>query len=119
MMKKAITGLAAAALLAGAVTMPSQAEARWGHRGWGWGPGIFGGLAAGALIGSALAGPRYYGPYYGYRSYYGPAYAYYGPRPYYRYGPGYAYVGGPYAYRDCVRRRVWTPYGWRWRRACY
>ena len=36
-------------------------------------------------------------------------------------GPGwgypYAYVGGPYYYRGCYRNtRVWTPYGWRWRR---
>ena len=127
-MKKAITGLAAAALLAGAVSIPSQAEAHWRHRSWGWGPGIIGGLAAGALIGSALAGPRYYAPYYGYgyRPYYRPRYAYYGPRPYYGqrsyygYAPGFAYVGGPYAYyRGCTNRRVWTPYGWRWRRACY
>lgn len=40
----------------------------------GWGGGAFvGGLAAGALIGGALAAPYYYGP----------------PGPYY-YGPGYA-----------------------------
>jgi hypothetical protein len=96
MMKKAITGVATAAVLAGAVVMPSQAEARWGHRGWGWGPGIVGGLAAGALIGGALAGPRYYGGYYGSGPYYGYARAY-----------------------DCPPRRVWTPYGWRWRRVCY
>ncbi|GEM_PF-6611453 len=63
---------------------------------WGCGAGAFvGGLAAGALIGGALAAPRYYygGPYYG---------AYYdGPGPYY---------GGPYP--GCWRS-VWTEYGWR------
>jgi hypothetical protein len=31
----------------------------WGGRGWGWGLG--GGLAAGAIIGGALAAPYYYG----------------------------------------------------------
>lgn len=57
-------------------------QVRWyGHRGWG-GPGPFiGGLAAGALLGGALAAPYYYGPRY----YYGPAYppppAYYVPPP--------------------------------------
>jgi hypothetical protein len=43
-----------------------------GGRGWGWGVGA--GIAAGALIGGALASPYYYGGYYG-----GPYYA----RPYY------------------------------------
>src|SRR5262245_41640774 len=41
----------------------------WRGRGWGWGPGAFvGGLAAGAIIGGAIAAPYYYGPgpyYYG------------------------------------------------------
>jgi hypothetical protein len=58
-------------------------------------------LAAGAIIGGALASPYYYGGYYG-----GP-YGYYG-------GP-YAYYGG---YGDCWRERVWGPYGWRWHRVC-
>jgi BA14K-like protein len=47
-------------------------QVRWyRRRGWGWGGGAFvGGLAAGALIGGAVAAPYYYGsPYY-----YGPAY---------------------------------------------
>jgi hypothetical protein len=56
---------------------------RWGgrwHGGWGWG---LGGFAAGAIIGSALAAPYYYGGYYPYGYY--PAYGY--PPP--AYGPGY------------------------------
>jgi len=68
---------------------------RWGCRhGWGWrGPALLGGLAAGAIIGGALAAPYYgSGPYYG-GSYYG--------------GP----YGGPY-YPGCWRS-VWTAYGWR------
>ena len=49
-MKRILTALVAAATLAGAaVASSASAEARWG---WGWG---LGGLAAGAVIGSALA----------------------------------------------------------------
>jgi hypothetical protein len=93
-MKRALTALAATAAIAGAAfATPSTAEARgWHHHGgWGWGPAVVGGLAAGALLGGAYA----YGPGYGY------------------YRPGY------YAYGDCYVRRRWTPYGWRWRRICY
>ena len=98
-MKKALTVLATVAALAvSSVAMSGQAEARWGghggwgHRGgWGWGGPVLGGLAAGALLGGAYA-----------------------------YGPGYyGYYDGPYAYGGCRTRRVWTPYGWRWRRYCY
>jgi hypothetical protein len=91
-MRKILTALAAAAAIGATVLATSgTAEARWG---WGWGPGPFwGGLAAGAIVGGALAAP-YYGGYYGYYPY--------GPyRPYY--GPG------------C--RRVWN--GYYWVRACY
>lgn len=42
--------------------------------GWGWGPGLGVGLATGAVVGSALAAPYYYGsPYYG-SSYYDDGY---------------------------------------------
>jgi hypothetical protein len=78
----------------------------WGRGGWGWG---LGGLAAGAIIGGAIAASSapygYYGggPYYGY-GYPPPAYgyapAYYGHGP----GPGYGYPGY-YGYR-----RVYRPY---------
>lgn len=72
-------------------------QVRW-HGGWGWG---LGGLAAGAIIGSAIAsgGPYGYygGPYYGGPYGYGYAPAYYG------YGPVYAYPG--YGYR-----RYYRPY---------
>ncbi|GAA3855441.1 hypothetical protein AFIC_002100 [[Pseudomonas] carboxydohydrogena] len=78
MRKAALMAVAVASI--GTVAMMSPAEARgWHHGGYGWGPGIGFGLAAGALAAGA------YGPYgYGY----GPAY--------YGYGPG--YYGGPYAY---------------------
>src|SRR5215475_4226789 len=71
-MTKTLTALAAAATLAvAAVAVPHQAEARWGgwHGGHGFhGAPILGGLAAGAIIGGALAAPYYYGdgPYYAY-----------------------------------------------------
>ncbi len=48
----------------------------WHRGGWGWG---WGGFAAGAVVGSALASPYYYG--------YGPYYPYY-PPPYYAPPPG-------------------------------
>ncbi len=75
-MRKTLTALATAATVAvAAVAAPSAAEAR--HWGWG-GPGLFGGLVAGALIAGAFA-PRYYDYGYGY-----PAYgSYYGGGPYY------------------------------------
>ena len=92
-MTKTLTALTAAATFAiVAVAAPQQADARW--RGGG-GAGIVGGLAAAAIIGGALAGPRY--GYYGY-----------GGDPYYG-----GYYGG------CERYRVMTPYGWRWHRTCY
>ncbi len=74
-MKKAFLAIAAAATLAvGMLGAPNTAEARC--RGCGVGAGIIGGIAAGAIIGGAIAnsGPRYYGPepgyvvYDGYRS---------------------------------------------------
>ena len=90
-MKRLLTGLVVAATLAGAaVATSAPAEARW-RGGWGWG---LGGFAAGAIVGSTLAAPYYYGggPY----GYYGAPYPYYGP--------------------PCVWRRVWT--GYAWARAC-
>ena len=101
-MRRSVTGLIAAAVVAATViSLPTPSEARWRGHGWGWGPGagIIGGLAAGAII----AGTAY------------PRYGYYGPGPYYAYGPGPYYAGG---YYGCYSRRVWTPYGWRWRRVC-
>jgi hypothetical protein len=78
MKKLAIAATVAAGL---AVAVPVQAQA---HDGF----GLFGGLVAGAIIGSAVAGPYgYYGPGYGY---YGPGYGYYGRSARVYYGPSYA-----------------------------
>lgn len=68
-MKKTMFALAAAATLGlGVMTAPQQAEARC--YGCGVGAGIIGGLAAGAIIGSAIAShPGYY------------SYEYEGPAP--------------------------------------
>ena len=84
------------------------AHGGWGHRG-GWGGGGWGGagigLAAGALIGAAIAAPAYgygYAPAYGYG--YAPAYGYgydddspaYAPAAYdYGYAPAYGYGYAP------------------------
>ena len=72
-MKKTLAALfAAASIAAVTVAAPSPAEAYC--RGCAVGAGIIGGLAAGAIIGSAIAGPP--AP-----AYYGPGPAYYGPPP--------------------------------------
>ena len=65
---------------------PLTTDVRW-RGGWGWG---LGGLAAGAIIGGALARPYYYGYPYGYYGY--PAYGY--PPP--------VYAAPPYADGDAV-----------------
>ncbi|MGY4231139.1 hypothetical protein ACVIIW_000086 [Bradyrhizobium sp. USDA 4449] len=79
----------------------------WRGRGFGWG---FGGFAAGALIGSAIAGAPYgyYGGY-GYPGYgYGYAPAYYGYGPAY---PGYYRPYRPYyGYRYGYYRPYYRPY---------
>lgn len=62
-MKKTLTVLAATATLAlVSVGAPSDANAQYYRRGPGVAAGVIGGLAAGAIIGGALAGPRYYEP---------------------------------------------------------
>ena len=86
---KLMTGVVAAALAASTTLVAvSPADAQWRGRhyhhhhrgGWGGGGAVLGGLAAGALIGGALAAsrPSYYD--------YGPGY-YYGP-PVYAAPPG-------------------------------
>jgi hypothetical protein len=98
-----------------AVATPAPAEAR------GFGPGLAGGLIAGALIGGIASNAYGYGPGYGYYGGYAPGYyggyapAYYGGyAPYSGYGygyrrvyrPTYAYYGGPRYYGGWQR-------GWR------
>ncbi len=99
---RTFTTIAAAAAIAGAaLSVPTQAEARW-RGGGAVAAGVIGGFAAGALIAGA-GRPYYYGPYYGY------APAYYG-------GP--AYYGPPCYWQ---RQRFWDGYSWRIRRVrvCY
>ena len=99
-MKRPIIVLAAAALVAAA--MPSSAQAHC--RGCGVGAGVIGGLAAGAIIGSAIANsqPRYVEP----APVYGP------PPPYYVEPP--EYVDGPVCHIE--RQQVWDGYAYRTRR---
>ena len=84
-MKNSIIALAAAVTLAAA--LPSSAQANCG--GCGVAAGVVGGLAAGAIIGSAIAnsGPRYVEP---------------------------AYVDGPVCHTE--RQQVWDGYAYRIRR---
>jgi hypothetical protein len=89
-MRKTLVTLAVGATIAiGAVASSTPADARWRH-GFPVAP-VIGGLAAGAIIGAALAAaPR---PYYAYAYY--PEPVYFGPRCYIR------------------SERIWD--GWRWR----
>jgi hypothetical protein len=98
-MTKTLTALAAAALVAGAtLAAPSDAQAQW-RRGPGFAAGVIGGLAAGAIVGSALAPRYYYGSY--------PVYA---PQPGYVVVPGYAAaVPGPGCY--WAQMPVYDAYG--------
>ena len=101
-MKNGMLAIAAAATIAlGTIAVPTEAQAH--RRGGAVAAGIIGGLAAGALIGSAVAAPRYYGGPYYYAPAYAPAPAYYGPPCYWR------------------RERFWDGYGWAIRRVqvCY
>jgi hypothetical protein len=87
---------------------------------WRGGWEIGAGLLAGALIGSAVAAPRYYDPYppyrygysYGYGRYY-PAYAY---TPYYGWGPR-VYRWGPSPWRYSYGWSQPRPWGYTVRRA--
>ncbi len=92
-MMKTLTAFAAAGTIAiAALAAPAPAQARNGQVA----AGVIGGLAAGAIIGSAINSNR--GPYA------------YEPAPAY-------YYGTPYAQRCYItRERVWTNYGPRWRK---
>lgn len=88
-MKKTLSAIAAAAtLILASVASPQPAHA---GKGGAVAAGVIGGLAVGAILGSALA------------------------QPHYGYAPGYAYAPGPAYYRPhCywARERYWN--GWRW-----
>lgn len=95
---------AAAPLPTNVATMKAAAgddvtQVHWRGRGFGWG---IGGLAAGAIIGSAIASSAPYG-YYG-----GP---YYGGYGYPGYGYGYGYAPAYYSYRPAYAYpRYYRPY---------
>src|SRR5215470_12361622 len=72
---------------------PPVESVQW--RRWRWAPG----LAAGAVIGGAIAASR---PWYGYNGYYddyaySPSYGYYSPGYSYGYSPGYDYSSSGYS----------------------
>jgi hypothetical protein len=120
-MRKTALALVATAAI-GLTAAPSAAEAHWRGGGWGWGPGLAGGLIGAAVIGGLASSAYAYGPGYGY--YGGPGYgyyddgyapvtyggyyapAYYGPRYRRVIRPAYAYYGGP-RYRRVYRHHHW------------
>ena len=103
-MHKSLMGLAAAAAI-GLASLAAPVPANAGCYGCAVGAGVLGGIAAGAIIGSAIANsppppPAYYPPP-------PPPGAYYPP------GPGYAQLA-PGCYWG--HRKVWIEgAGWRWR----
>lgn len=99
-MKKFLVAIAAAALVAAALSSPAQAHCR----GCVFGAGVIGGLAAGAIIGSAIANSP-------------PAYA--GPAPVYDAPPPSVVYVEPPPMPVChiEQRNIWVPgYGWQPRR---
>ena len=93
-MKKLLTVLAVAAIAgAGTIATATTADAQYYHRHGGSGVApLIGGLAAGAIIGGAIASSR---PAYG-----GPVYV----------------EEAPYPACRMVRERFWDGYDWRYRR---
>lgn len=95
-MKKFLVAAAGAAMLAAA--LPSSAQARC--HGCGVAAGVVGGLAAGAIIGSAIANSNR------------PVYV---EEPVYAAPPSPAYIDeGPVCHME--RQRFWDGYGWRYQR---
>jgi hypothetical protein len=113
-MHKSLIGLVAAAGI-GLASLAAPAPANAGCYGCAVGAGIIGGVAAGAIIGSAIANsppPGYYPPP---PDYYPPPPGYYPPPPAAYYpppGPGYAQTAPGYAQLPpgCywAQRRVWV-----------
>ena len=105
-MKKLLTVLAVAAIAgAGTIATATTADAQYYHRHGGSGVApLIGGLAAGAIIGGAIASSR-------------PAYAY--PPGYYAPAPAYGYGPAPVEYDEPVcaiqRQQFWDGYAWRYR----
>jgi len=95
-MKKTILAVATAATIAvGTLSAPTTADAHW--RGGGVGLGILGGVAAGAIIGSAIAnrpGFYTYDGYYADAPYACPYGGYWARRPW-RDNMGYVHYGRP------------------------
>jgi hypothetical protein len=97
-MKKTLTAVVAAAIIAGTLAMSAtDASAQW-RRGWGWGPGVAAGILGGAIITGAIMAsrPRGYVVYEGYgQPLYGPS-CYWASQPLYdRYGRVVGYSGEP------------------------
>ena len=103
-MRKTILAFATGAVLAIATLAPTAADAR--DRGYGVGLGILGGLAAGAIIGGAIANS----PAYGYPRAYYPVVGYQ-PYPAYAMHPAYGCPDGYWARRP-LRNQYGEVVGW-------
>src|ERR1700716_140800 len=108
MRKTALVLATAATLGLTAVAAPAPAEARGG-----WGPGLAGGLIAGALIGGIASSADARGPGYGFYGGYAPAYY-----DDYAYSPAYSGYGYDPGYYGGYASTYYAPgyYGYRYRR---
>jgi hypothetical protein len=97
-MKKTLSALMAAAMMAGTLAATATDASAQRRHGWGWGPGVAAGIIGGAIItGAILASrPRGYVVYEGYgQPVYGPG-CYWASQPLYdRYGNVVGYSGQP------------------------
>lgn len=101
MFKKIAITTTALAVIAGA-TLTTQTQSAQAAEGWQVGVGIAGGLAAGAILGSALSQPRYYGQ----PRYYAPP-----PPPVYAAPPAYYPAPAPVVvYRPAPWSPAWYEY---------
>ena len=97
-MKKTLSALMAAAMIAGTLTATATDASAQRRHGWGWGPGVAAGILGGAIITGAIMAsrPRGYVVYEGYgQPVYGPG-CYWASQPVYdRYGRVVGYSGQP------------------------
>jgi hypothetical protein len=100
-MKRTLTALAAAAVVAGtlaATVSDASAQRRYYRGGWGWGPGVAAGILGGAVIAGAIIAsrPRGYVVYEGYGQPVRYAGCYWASQPVYDpYGRVVGYAGRP------------------------
>jgi hypothetical protein len=125
MMRKIAIALAAVAVVTAGSTL--SASAMHGGHGGGFGGGHFGGFGGGHFGGhfGGFGHPHMAGPAMIHGNHFvGNRFAFrdrgrFFHHRFFRNRFAFLGVGFPYGYYDSCYTRVWTPWGWRWRYACY